>query len=453
MADSSVLVLEPSGALATAEIDSESIGVGPGGKPMRRERLQIGGAALAEIARVKNAAPVAADYALVVRTLLYDAAGNALTVTATRLLVDGSGVTQPVSLAAGVDVTDKDARLLGRAKILDSTGAVIDPALKSQLPAALVGGRLSVDASGVAVPVTDSAGSLTVDAPVGTPVFVRLSDGAAALVGQKVMASSLPVVIASDQGVLGVVGDVDHDAVNTLKNEQIAGHASPVDVPPTLVSAAGDRTRVWVDRAGAVTVRRRKLRESYTAVCRLAETTARLDFTFTHVANTNKQLVTLHHAATATREIRVQKVVVYATLLGTAAGFWLCELRAITGTPATGNPAITPKEHRIGAAATEAVCLVLPTTGGTDATPNSPYGSFIVDHGVESTTPPTAHPLVQGLTGGYPFVLYDASQEDDEVLPLVLRAGTLEGVAIVSRDTAAMVLRAWAIIKYTEEVV
>jgi hypothetical protein len=37
-----------------------------------------------------------------------------------------------------------------------------------------------------AVPVTDNAGSLTVDAPVATPVFVRLSDGAAAI-------SALPV--------------------------------------------------------------------------------------------------------------------------------------------------------------------------------------------------------------------------------------------------------------------
>lgn len=40
-------------------------------------------------------------------------------------------------------------------------------------------GRIYVNAAGVAVPVTDNAGSLTVDAPVGTPVFVRLSDGAA----------------------------------------------------------------------------------------------------------------------------------------------------------------------------------------------------------------------------------------------------------------------------------
>lgn len=41
-----------------------------------------------------------------------------------------------------------------------------------------------------AVPVTDNGGSLTVDAPVGTPAFVRLSDGAAAI-------TTLPVSLAS----------------------------------------------------------------------------------------------------------------------------------------------------------------------------------------------------------------------------------------------------------------
>jgi hypothetical protein len=97
MADASVLVLEPPVIDATGEVDAESLGAGPNGKPLRRERLQIGGAALAEIASVKNAAPAAGDYAVVVRTLLYDAAGNALVVTAGKLAVDGSGVVQPVS--------------------------------------------------------------------------------------------------------------------------------------------------------------------------------------------------------------------------------------------------------------------------------------------------------------------------------------------------------------------
>lgn len=40
------------------------------------------------------------------------------------------------------------------------------------------------------VPVTDNSGTLTVDAPVGTPVFVRLSDGSSAI-------ATLPVSIAS----------------------------------------------------------------------------------------------------------------------------------------------------------------------------------------------------------------------------------------------------------------
>lgn len=53
-----------------------------------------------------------------------------------------------------------------------ATGALTD----TQLRAAAV----PVSASG-SFPVTDNAGSLTVDAPVGTPAFVRLSDGAAAI--------------------------------------------------------------------------------------------------------------------------------------------------------------------------------------------------------------------------------------------------------------------------------
>ena len=48
----------------------------------------------------------------------------------------------------------------------------------------------AVTDNGSTLSVDDGAGSLTVDAPVGTPVFVRLSDGAAAI-------STLPVSLAS----------------------------------------------------------------------------------------------------------------------------------------------------------------------------------------------------------------------------------------------------------------
>jgi hypothetical protein len=77
--------------------------------------------------------------------------------------------------------------------------------------AAQIGSKVSASSIPVVVasdqaviPVSDNAGSLTVDAPVATPVFARLSDGAAALVGSKVSASSLPVVIASDQAAVPV---------------------------------------------------------------------------------------------------------------------------------------------------------------------------------------------------------------------------------------------------------
>jgi hypothetical protein len=57
-----------------------------------------------------------------------------------------------------------------------------------------------VDASSVAVPVTDNSGSLTVDAPVATPVFVRLSDGSAAITTLAVSLASVPSHAVTNAG-------------------------------------------------------------------------------------------------------------------------------------------------------------------------------------------------------------------------------------------------------------
>src|SRR5712691_9737658 len=69
MADTSALIQEPSIANATAEVDAESLGTGPQGKPLRRERQRIAGALLAQLAEVLNAAPAGTEYALVVRPI------------------------------------------------------------------------------------------------------------------------------------------------------------------------------------------------------------------------------------------------------------------------------------------------------------------------------------------------------------------------------------------------
>jgi len=68
-----------------------------------------------------------------------------------------------------------------------------------------------------AIPVGDGGGSLTVDAPVGTPVFVRLSDGSSAIATLPVSAASLPLpsgaATAAKQPAIGTAGTASTDVI------------------------------------------------------------------------------------------------------------------------------------------------------------------------------------------------------------------------------------------------
>jgi hypothetical protein len=194
----------------------------------------------------------------------------------------------PVSDNAGSLTVDAPVATPVAARLSDGA-AFYDAAKTGQLPAALgAGGGLKVDGSGTALPVSgtvtanagtgpfpvsDNAGSLTVDAPVGTPLWVRLSDGAAAFVGQKAMASSIPVVIASDQSAVpgsnAVGSQVDgHSAaigattdlaaastligrVFALKNVQKAGGAAAINTASMNVSGGTDETSAQILRLNA----------------------------------------------------------------------------------------------------------------------------------------------------------------------------------------------------------
>lgn len=72
------------------------------------------------------------------------------------------------------------------------------------------------------VHVDDNSGSITVDAPVGTPVFARLSDGSAALIGQKAMTASLPVVLASDQSSIPVAATLTAETTKVIGTINVA---------------------------------------------------------------------------------------------------------------------------------------------------------------------------------------------------------------------------------------
>lgn len=117
----------------------------------------------------------------------------------------------------------------------------------------VVSGTVTANAGSGPFPVSDNSGSLTVDAPVGTPVWVRLSDGAAAFVGQKTMANSLPVTLASDQSAVPVSGTfwqatqpVSISGTLAENQTQIAGTA--IDVNSGNKSAGTQRVVLATDQ-------------------------------------------------------------------------------------------------------------------------------------------------------------------------------------------------------------
>jgi hypothetical protein len=69
-------------------------------------------------------------------------------------------------------------------------------------------GTHTVTGAGGSFPVTDSGGSLTVDAPVATPVFVRLSDGASAISALPVTDNGSTLSIDDGAGSITVDGTV-----------------------------------------------------------------------------------------------------------------------------------------------------------------------------------------------------------------------------------------------------
>lgn len=240
-------------------------------------------------------------------------------------------------------------------------------------------------------------------APVGTeygqvtrPLIAQWLGSSAPTVGQKAMASSLPVAFASDQSIL------------------------PISISdPTLAT--------------------------YSANYRLVDSTAgQLSLTFTFVANTDKQLATIYHAATATKTVRIRKItIVISTGALGVFGFEVRRLSATTA-PATGNPAITPLAHDPGDATAEGTTLALPTTAGSQFSADS-----TVKHVEWNSAAASAVANPSGLSGEE-IVLFEADDAKN-IKPLVMRASNAEGYAVVGRCTTAVALRYVLYVEFTEQ--
>jgi hypothetical protein len=130
---------------------------------------------------------------------------------------DGTTKVQPTGFiydeVAGTALTENDiaaARInVNRAQV----STLEDGSTRGRYATVSASNALKVDGSAVTQPISDASGSLTVDAPVATPVYVRLSDGASAI-------TALPVT--DNAGSLTVDGSVSI-AAGTALIGQIAG--------------------------------------------------------------------------------------------------------------------------------------------------------------------------------------------------------------------------------------
>lgn len=145
----------------------------------------------------------------------------------TALKVDGSAVTQPVS------------------------GTFWQTTQPVSLTSTTITGTVAVTQSGTwdEVGINDSGNSITVDAPVGTPVFVRLSDGSSAITTLPVSLASVPSHAVTNAGTFAVQSTLQAGTAYAGKVRLTDGTTDAEVVPLTgynaqavaIVDASGDQ--------------------------------------------------------------------------------------------------------------------------------------------------------------------------------------------------------------------
>ncbi len=185
--------------------------------------------------------------------------------------VTGTGGTFPVTDSGGSLTVDAPVGTPLYVRLSDGSSAISTlPVSLASVPShdvtnagtfavqAAQAGTWTVTGTGGTFPVTDSGGSLTVDAPVGTPLFVRLSDGTAAISTLPVSLANVPsheVTLAANQTLATLTGGgVAHDGIDTGNPHKVGGRAVATLSTATLVSA-GDRSDLVTAIDGSLVVR------------------------------------------------------------------------------------------------------------------------------------------------------------------------------------------------------
>lgn len=124
-------------------------------------------------------------------------------------LTDGAGNLQGVSVTVAASDIEIGAVEIKNATTDDRVTVSAAGALKvdgAGTAGTATGGVVTVQGAAAMTPVQigDNSGSLTVDAPVGTPAFVRLSDGSAAITTLAVSLASVPSHAVTNAGTFAV---------------------------------------------------------------------------------------------------------------------------------------------------------------------------------------------------------------------------------------------------------
>jgi hypothetical protein len=336
--------------------------------------------------------------------------------------------TQPVSLAAIPTVTEKQDQPAGTTVTWTSATA-LNTALTNNSVAGYGTANVSIQ-----VPSTVTGGVITLEVSDDGTVWyqagsVRVDNGQQENV----------VILAQSPGqALNRMYSISVDAMTNIRarlSTAITGTGNVV-VRITLV-AGGIEPFVAV---------RSRLVPTYGAAYRVAVAASNLWLGPTFVANTDKQLATIYHAATATKIVRIRFFSITLEAAGGSAGTFGFELRQLSATtaPATGAPAIIPRSFDSSDAAAEVTCLALPGTAGSDAAVNSP----VSNHFVWSAAIGAA--VADPSRAGQEIVLHNSRDAFDRK-PLTMRAGVAEGFALIGRCSAATSLNYTAYVEFTEE--
>lgn len=343
---------------------------------------------------------------------------------------------------AGTALTENDAaaaRINGnRAQVF----VIEDDATRGRRAVVTAANALKVDGSAVTQPVS---GAVTANAGSGTFATQDTSslvDNAAFADG---VSRVMPAGFCLDETAGTALTENDIAAARIdAKRAQVGVIEDGTTRGTRLAVKAANVAPAATDPAAVVTLSPNAYHRlaTYSAVYRLAARPYALSNAF--AAAGRRQYATLHHAATATRTLRVRRVQV-ALRASSAAAVVSADLVFITTAPATGNPAIAPSPHNRADPAAEAVALALPTTAATEGALLSSIEYNLGITGAASTVNPP--PAVDWRD------LYNSDGIDGAAAAkaLVLRAGQLEGIAVVLDAGAAATVTAYVRIVFTEE--